>query len=166
MLSAFGEPPDSGVNVSASAGAASNRAAGAAANAARIRRRGMPEGKERRIISPLHAEVAALRIHLELPYAQAIDLQLLDPHVGDPPPAHEQPSDRESADRDRPDRYRAGGLRAHGAGDACPRAPHHAPWKAASRFSMKASAPSWKSRVRASACWRSASSESWPRRSG
>jgi hypothetical protein len=46
MSSAFWDPPDSGVNVSAKAdGAAIRNASRAAARAQRSRRRGMPEGK-------------------------------------------------------------------------------------------------------------------------
>ncbi len=40
------------------------------------------------------------------------------------------------------------------------------PWKAGSRFSTKAVTPSWKSFVRARACWSSASRSSCPSRSG
>src|SRR5687768_7757774 len=56
MSSAFADPPDSGVNVSASAdGAETSRASSAATSAASIRRRGMPVGKAGEIISAVHA---------------------------------------------------------------------------------------------------------------
>ena len=115
-----------------------------------------------------------LRFHLELAHPQAVDLELLDAQL----PDHR--ALRSPAARSRPRRApRAPTASAPIAFAPIARAPMalaptamagwrppHAPWNAGSRFSRKASAPSWKSRVRARACWSSASSESWPSRSG
>jgi hypothetical protein len=107
MSFAFDDPPDSGVKVSARAGAAPIRdARTTAARAVKSRRLGMPVGK-----------AAGSYIRLR-------DLLHFVPY---------------------------------GTQD---------PWKAGSRFSTKALTPSWKSFVRASACWSSDSRSSWPSRSG
>src|SRR5215210_6283425 len=185
MSSAFAEPPDSGVNVSASvAGAAARRASSAAASAASIRRRGMPVGKARgsypRPMRTLYfvpvapsgllggAQGApALGFDLELAHAQAVDLELADAQLLDHRLADRQPADGDRAERDRAQGDRADGLGADRAGADRARAGHaHAPRKAGSRFSRNARAPSWKSRVRARPCCSSASSESWPSRLG
>src|SRR4051812_15336640 len=171
MSFAFGEPPDSGVKVSPrAAGAVARRASSAAASRAYVRRRGMPVGKARgsylrpprtlHFVPSVSGRSSPLRLELELAHAEAVDLELPDPHLPDRRPSDRQPSDREPADRQRahgqrperlgPDRVRAGSAEVACGG--------HAPWKAGSRFSRKASAPSWKSRVRARACWSSASS--------
>src|SRR5829696_5454256 len=120
MSSAFGDPPDSGVNVSPSAeGAATRRASRAAASAASIRRRGMPVGKARGSylrpartlhfvrVAPSGLSRAPLRLDLELSHPQAPDLEFLDAQLLDPSTA-----DRETADRDRAERNRADGQRA------------------------------------------------------
>src|SRR5215208_1816539 len=118
MSSAFGDPPDSGVNVSPSAeGAATRRASRAAASAASIRRRGMPVGKARgsylRPARTLHfvrvAPSGLLRrlfLDLELSHPQAADLELVDAQPLDPSTA-----DRETADRNRAQRRGAHGER-------------------------------------------------------
>ena len=107
MSSPFGDPPDSGVKVSArAAGAQIRDAKTAALKAVRSRRLGMPVGK---------AAGSYIRLRHGLHFVP------------------------------------------YGTQD---------PWKAASRFSTNALTPSWKSLVRASACWSSASRSSCPSRSG
>ena len=117
------------------------------------------------------------RLQLELPHPQAADVELLDAELLD----HGAP-DREPADRHGPEGrgangkgtestghpgVSAGGLRPVArAPTALPRAPRQAPSNAGSRFSTNAVTPSWKSRVRARACWSSASRSSCPSRSG
>src|SRR5215208_2159733 len=105
MSSAFPEPPDSGVNASASAdGAATRRASSAAASAASIRRRGMPVGKARgsylRPVRTLHfvrvAPSGSARgrfLYLQLSHAQPADLELFDAQLPDHRPADAQPAD-------------------------------------------------------------------------
>src|SRR5215218_10033022 len=122
MSSAFGDPPDSGVNASASAdGAATKRASSAAASAASIRRRGMPVGKARGSylrsartlhfvpVAPSGLPWAALRLDLELAHPQAPDLELLDPQVLDPRASDRQAADREGSEPHGADRERAEG---------------------------------------------------------
>src|SRR3954451_7226337 len=106
MLSAFGEPPDSGVKVSASAeGATSRSASSVAASATSSRRRGTgckARGSYLRTPEALHFVAVAPRgsgVHFELLHAQPIDLELVDVHVHDRRPAHHQPADGEGADR-------------------------------------------------------------------
>src|SRR3954466_11789141 len=101
MSSAFGEPPDSGVKVSASAaGAVSSSAISAAPSAAHSRRRGTgckARGSYLRSPPTLQfvrvAPRVLLGVDLELLHAQAVDLQLVDVHVDDHGAADHQPAD-------------------------------------------------------------------------
>src|SRR5919107_672283 len=123
MSSAFSDPPDSGVNVSASAdGAATRRTSSAAASAASIRRRDMPVGKARgsylRPTETLHfvrvapSGLARGRLlDLQLAYAQAVDLELTDAQPPDHRSADRKPADRDGAHRDRAQGHRSRGQR-------------------------------------------------------
>ena len=109
------------------------------------------------------------------PHAEPAHLELLDPQVPDhraldrQPPQGERPDGR-GAGGHGPDRARSGGrgplAEAPVAGPALREPAPHAPWNSGSRFCTNAVTPSWKSRVRARACWSSASRSSWPSRSG
>src|SRR5829696_4390126 len=112
MSSAFAEPPDSGVNVSASAdGAATKRASSAAASAASIRRRGMPVGKARgsylRPARTLHFVRVAPSglprrwfVELQVAHPQAVHLELSDAQLPDHRPPDSEPADGDGAHRD------------------------------------------------------------------
>src|SRR5215204_7265756 len=188
MSSAFGDPPDSGVIASANADGAAIRIARAAAKKATTSRRlGMPWGKAagsylcfrqgihfvrlapsrpargsgrrpRDSVGRAERSLAARRVarlDLQLPHPQAAHVELLDAELLDHRTLDGEPADSRPPRRPpHPPRARRG------------RAPPHAPSKAGSRFSTNAVTPSWKSRVRARACWSSASRSSWPSRSG
>src|SRR6266540_5167235 len=160
MSFAFCDPPDSGVNTSASAGPAAIRIATAASEkAARSRRLGrlsMPAGKaagsyirpRRRLHFVRVVPKEASGCDLELADPQPADLELLDPEVGDHRPPDCKPADRDrpecgGAERQRTDRA----CRAHvgsaglGARGERPARHRYAPSKEGSRFSTKAVTP-------------------------